>query len=100
MSRHSFLPALVLGLTVLILMSVSPSARACMCGAIEPDAAYQNAFLVFTGTVEKITELTRNIVREGKPALTSDGRIVRITVEEYFKGTGGAEIELRSGNTS
>jgi hypothetical protein len=100
MPRHSFLPALVLALTVLMFMSVSRSARACMCGAIEPDLAYQNAFLVFTGTVEKITELTRKIVHEGKPALTSDGRIVRITVEEYFKGTGGTEIDLRGGNTS
>lgn len=98
MSRYSSLPALVLVLTVL--MSASPSARACVCGAIEPDAAYQNAFLVFTGTVEKVTELTREIAHDGKRALTSDGRLVRITAEEYFKGTGGSEIELRGSNTS
>ena len=100
MYRHSFLPALAVVLTVLVLMSMSRSARACMCGPLEPDLAYQNAILVFTGSVDKITELTREIVYEGKPALASHGRIVRITVEEYFKGTGGAEIELRSENTS
>lgn len=100
MARHSFLPALVLALTGLMLMSMSHSTRACVCGAIEPDAAYQNAFLVFTGTVEKVTELTREIVRDGKPLLTSGGPVTRITVEEYFKGTGGAEIELRGSNTS
>ena len=98
MSRHNFLPALVLALTVL--MSVSHSSRACVCGAIEPDAAYQNAFLVFTGTVEKVTELTREGVHDGKPVMASEGRVTRITVEEYFKGTGGPEIELRGANTS
>ena len=98
MPRHSFLPVLVLALTVL--MSVSHSSRACVCGAIEPDAAYQNAFLVFTGTVEKVTELTREVDQDDKHLLTSEGRVTRITVEEYFKGTGGTEIELRGGNTS
>ena len=100
MPRHSFLSVLVLALTALTLISVSHSTRACVCGAIEPDAAYQNAFLVFTGTVEKVTELNRDVVHDGKTLQTSDGRIVRITVEEYFKGTGGAEIELRGENTS
>src|SRR5512132_769983 len=98
MPRHSFLPVLLLALT--LLMSVSHSSRACICGAIEPDAAYQNAFLVFTGTVEKVTELTREGVHDGKPLMASDGRVTRITVEEYFKGTGGPEIELRGANTS
>jgi len=98
MFRHSFLPVLVLALTVLI--SVSHSLRACVCGAIEPDAAYQNAFLVFTGTVEKVTELTRESVHDGKPVMASEGRVTRITVEEYFKGSGGPEIELRGANTS
>lgn len=100
MARHSFLSALVLALTVLMLMSAPRSARACMCGAIEPDAAYQNAFLVFTGTVEKLTELTREVVHNGKTLPTYEGRVARIAVEEYFKGTGGTELELRSGNTS
>jgi len=100
MTRHRFLPALVLALTVLMLISVSPSTRACICGAIEPDAAYQNAFLVFSGTVEKVTELTREVVQDARSLPTSEGRVARITVEEYFKGTGGAEIELREGNTS
>lgn len=98
MYRHSFLSALALVLTVLVLMS--PTARACMCGPLEPDLGYQNAVLVFTGSVDKITEITREIIHEGKPALASEGRIVRITVEDYFKGTGGAEIELRSENSS
>lgn len=100
MTRHSFSPALVLALTTLMLMSVSRSARACMCGAIEPDVAHQNAAVVFTGKVEKITELTREVVQGDKNLPTSDGRIVRMTVEEYFKGTGGTEIELLSENTS
>jgi uncharacterized protein DUF1416 len=98
MPRHSFLSVLVLALAVLL--SVSHSSRACVCGAIEPDVAYQNAFLVFTGTVEKVTELTREAVHDGKSVMASDGRVTRITVEEYFKGTGGPEIELRGGNTS
>jgi hypothetical protein len=100
MTRHSFLSAVVLALTAIMFVSVSPSVRACMCPGIEPDLAYQNASVVFMGTVEKITELTREIVHEGIPARASDGRIVRITVEEYFKGTGGPEIELRGNNTS
>lgn len=100
MYRHSFLSAHALVLTVLVLMSMSPTARACICGRLEPDLAYQNAILVFTGSVDKITEITREIIHEGKPALASDGHIVRIIVEDYFKGTGGADIELRSENTS
>jgi 5-hydroxyisourate hydrolase-like protein (transthyretin family) len=100
MYRHSFLSAHALVLTVLVLTSMPRTTRACMCGLLEPDLAYQNASLVFTGSVDRITELTRETVHEGKPALASDGRIVRITVEEYFKGTGGAEVELRSENTS
>lgn len=95
---HNFVPAFAL--TVLVLISAPHSARACVCGAIEPDAAYQDAFLVFTGTVEKVTELTREIVQDGKRFPGYDGHVVRIAVEEFFKGTGGTEIELRSGNTS
>ena len=79
MPRHSVLSVLVLALAVLL--SVSHSARACVCGAIEPDVAYQNAFLVFTGTVEKVTELTREAVHDGKPVMASEGRVTRITVE-------------------
>jgi len=100
MPRHSFLTAAALATTLLVFMLVSRSASACMCGAIEPDLAYQNAILVFTGTVAKITDLTRDVVHEGKPRLESYGRIVRITVEESFKGNGATEIELRSENSS
>ena len=100
MIRHSFLTAVVLALTALTLMSASQSTHACSCPRIQPDAAYQNAFLIFTGTVEKITELTREVVQDGKTVPGSDGRVVRITVDEYFKGAGGPEIELHGGNTS
>src|SRR4030095_12926656 len=83
MPRHSFLTAAVLATTLLTFMLVSRSASACQCGGIEPDLAYQNAILVFTGTVEKTTPLT-----------------VRLTVEEPFKGNVGTEIELRSNRSS
>jgi 5-hydroxyisourate hydrolase-like protein (transthyretin family) len=100
MSRHSILSVVVFALVTLVLMSTPRTTRACMCPMIEPDVAYQNASIVFTGTVDKITELTRETPREGQLAMTSDGRIVRIAIEEYFKGTGDSEIELRGENTS
>ena len=100
MSQHRILPVIVFSLVALVLISTPRTTRACLCPMIEPDAAYQNAVLVFAGTVDKITELTREIAHEGTLAPTSDGRIVRFTVEEIFKGTVGGGIELRSGNSS
>jgi hypothetical protein len=100
MTRSRFLPSFMLALTVLMLFCVPHSTRACVCGRIEPDEAYQNAFLIFTGTVEKVTDVWREVVHDGKPLLSSDGQVTRIAVEEYFKGSGGPEIELRGGNSS
>ncbi len=100
MARPNFLPAFVLAPTVLMLFCVPHSTRACVCGRIEPDAAYQNAFLVFTGAVEKVTDVRREVGQEGKPLLSSDGPVTRVAVEEYFKGSGGPEIELHGSNTS
>lgn len=97
--------SLVLGL---IAISTSPSAHACLCPIIEPDVAYQNAVIVFSGAVEKITDHKRtieqkreieNTVQLGLPTII-DGRTVRLKVEEYFKGSGAAEIDLRISNTS
>lgn len=96
MPRHRFLSVAVL---VILLFTVPRSVRACMCPMIEPDGAYQNAAVVFTGTAKKITELNR-VVREGSLDLSPAGRIVRFAVEEYFKGGADAEIELRGGNSS
>jgi Carboxypeptidase regulatory-like domain len=100
MTRLSFLSPIVIALTALLLIWAPRSARACSCPAIELDVAYQDAVVVFTGTVDKITELKREIVHEGKPAQTSDSRIVRFTVEEIFKGAVGTDVELRGENTS
>ncbi|HSB09797.1 MAG TPA: carboxypeptidase regulatory-like domain-containing protein [Blastocatellia bacterium] len=100
MARQRSFLGLVPALAVLTVMSAPRSASACVCGRIEPDAAYQNALLVFTGTVEKVTEQTRGIVQDGKFLETPNGSLTRITVEEYFKGAGGAEIELRGSNTT
>ena len=100
MPRNSFLSATVLATTLLLFVSGSRSARACMCGSIEPDLAYQNAILVFTGTVATITPLTRESSHEGKTIWSTFGRIVRLTVEESFKGNGATEIELRTENSS
>jgi hypothetical protein len=98
MSRQGL--SFALALAGLAVLAVSPSARGCVCGLIEPDTAYRSAVLVFTGTVEKVTELTREVVEDGKTFLSSEGRITRLKVEKYFKGAGDSEIELRSSNTS
>src|SRR6266478_2721045 len=100
MKRHIFSVALILALVGLTLIPLWQSARACSCPLIEPDTAYQQAFLIFTGKVEKVTELTREVVQDGKAFQSSEGRVTNFTVEEYFKGGGGPEIELRGGNTS
>jgi hypothetical protein len=49
MPRHNFLSAVVFTTTLLACLAISRSAVACMCASIEPDLAYQNAFVVFTG---------------------------------------------------
>jgi hypothetical protein len=108
MARHSFTLVLMLALTGFILLSVPHTTNACSCGLIGPDTAYQQAVLVFTGTVEKVDWLTREVIRDGKPArdpegkpmLLSEGHLARLVVDEYFKGTGGAEIELLGSGTS
>ena len=91
---------IILGLLGLLLIWVPGPVRGCSCPLIEPDEAYQRAFLIFTGTVKEVTELTRNVIQDGKTLLTSDGRVTKFAAEEYFKGGGGPEIELRGGNTS
>jgi 5-hydroxyisourate hydrolase-like protein (transthyretin family) len=100
--------ALALTLTSLLLMAASHQVRACSCALIEPDTAYQQAFLIFTGTAEKVTWPTREVIQDGKPVLDPEGRptfrsegyIARFSVQEYFKGAGGTEIELRGSGTS
>jgi len=62
--------------------------------------AYQQALLVFTGTVNSVTEIAPPLGLDGKPLPISQGHVTRITVDEYFKGRGGAEIDLVGGNTS
>jgi 5-hydroxyisourate hydrolase-like protein (transthyretin family) len=100
MPRHNFLSAVALTTTLLVCLAISRSAVACMCASIEPDLAYQNAILVFTGTVASITPLTREAVHDGKTMWSTFGHIVRLTVQESFKGNLGTEIELRSNSTS
>src|SRR5215475_1545517 len=97
--RRSISASVIL-LAALILISVVQSVPACSCPLIEPDTAYQNAIVVFSGTVEKVTEITRESVDDGKTRVTSDGRIALVKVEQYFKGSGGKTIELRSRNSS
>lgn len=99
MIRHGFSVALIVALIGLTLIPFWQSARACDCELIEPDVAYQQALIIFTGKVEKVTELTREVVQDGKPVMSSEGRVAHFTVEEYFKGGGGPEIDLRGGNT-
>lgn len=106
MIRHSF--SLVLALTGIMLLSASYQVRACMCAMIEPDTAYHRAVVVFTGTVEKASWLTSDVIQDGKPVLSPDGRptfrsegqLARFAVDEYFKGKGGPEIELQGSGTS
>jgi hypothetical protein len=108
MVRRCFSSALLLVLAVLIIGLVPHTADACTCEVIEPDRSYQRAVLVFTGTVEKVDWLTREVIRDGKPVLDPDGRptfrseghLARLVVDEYFKGTGGTEIELQGTGTS
>src|SRR5215471_13784455 len=99
MTRYRSL-ALGVSLILLSLALYSERAGACVCSAIEPDVAYQQALLVFTGTVESVTDITSPVVRDGKSILTTQGRVTRMTVDEYFKGNGGTELELIGGNTS
>jgi hypothetical protein len=73
---------------------------ACVCPIIEPDAAYRQALLVFTGTVNSVTEVNSPVEHDEKPLPISQSHVTRMTVDEYFKGTGGAEIDLIGGNTS
>ena len=97
--RRSISASLIF-LAAVMLISVVQSVPACSCFAIEPDTAYQNAIVVFSGTVERVNEITREIVYDGKTRVTSDGRIAIVKVEQYFKGSGGPTIELRSRNSS
>src|SRR5262245_26045603 len=99
MARYRSL-AFEVSLILLSLASYSERASACVCSPIEPDVAYQQALLVFTGTVEAVTDITSPVVRDGKSLLNSQGRVTRLTVDEYFKGRGGTELELIGGNTS
>jgi len=62
--------------------------------------AYQQALLVFTGTVNSVTEIAPPVGLDGKPLPVSQGHVTRLTVDEYFKARGGAEIDLIGGNTS
>jgi len=100
MIRSKFLFALALALSAITLMFLSHSARACSCMIIEPDMAYNQAFIVFLGTVEKITEPPRQTLPGGITVMGPDGPVTRLKVEQYFKGTGDAEIELHGGNTT
>src|SRR5262249_32557537 len=52
------------------------------------------------GTVNSVTEITSPVAHDGKTPPMSQGRVTRMTVDEYFKGSGGAEIDLIGGNTS
>src|SRR5215467_4308473 len=99
MSRHR---SLALGLTLVWLLAGSATKRvgACSCFRIEPDVAYQQALLVFTGTVNSVTEIAPPVGLDGKPLPVSQGHVTRLTVDEYFKARGGAEIDLIGGNTS
>ncbi len=108
MAHSRFFLALGLILIGLMLMAPSHQVRACSCAQIEPDTAYQQAFLIFTGTAEKVIWPTREVIEDGKPVLDSEGKpmlhhegqVARFSVQEYFKGDGGKEIELRSSGTS
>jgi hypothetical protein len=108
MAHRGFSFVLGLILTGLILMVASHSARACSCARIEPDTAYQQAFLIFTGTAEEITWPTREAIQDGKPVLDPDGRptfysegyVARFSVQEYFKGDSGTKLELRGSGTT
>ena len=75
MIRHSFSVALILALVGLTMIPFLQSARACSCPFIEPDVAYQQAFLIFTGKVEKVTELTREVAQEAKPCCLPRGAL-------------------------
>ena len=97
MTQRRLIISIGLGLVALIALSTSRSAHACLCPLIEPDVAYQNAPLIFTGTVEKITEHKSESGRDGQRDLPIvEGRTIRFSVEEYFKGSGAAEIDLRA----
>ena len=88
MLRHRFL---ALGFIVvwLLIGSGTPRVGACGCPIIEPDAAYQQALLVFTGTVNSVTAIAYPAGHNGRPLPISQGHVTHLTVDEYFKGTGG-----------
>jgi hypothetical protein len=67
---------------------------------IEPDIAFLNAAIIFTGTVQKVTYLTHPAVQNGTQVLAFEGSITSFRITEYFKGTGGPELEIRGGNTN
>ena len=90
----------ILVLIGFIFVSTPGTVYACGCPIIEPDAAYRQAGLIFTGTVKEVISPTRNATQEGQPVQIPEGQITRFVVEEYFKGTGDAQLELRGNNTS
>lgn len=108
MMRHRVSFTLWIILTVLMSGWASHTAYACSCESIEPDIAYQRALLIFIGKVEKSTMLTRDVLKDGKPVVDSEGRhsfqsegiVTHFSVEEYFKGNGGPEVKLTGTGTT
>jgi protocatechuate 3,4-dioxygenase beta subunit len=94
MARRTLSLAVAIALTVLAVVSTPRAARACGCGFVQPDDAYNDAALVFVGTVAETAYRPRKVVEDGR---TTDGvsvQVVRFAVEEYFKGGGDASVEL------
>jgi hypothetical protein len=96
--KLSLMPVLLL--VGFFLLSFPDAIHACSCPVIEPDYAYQRAAIIFTGTVNQITELKGKGDTDGSALQFVEGHLTRFTVEEFYKGRGGAEVELRGGNTS
>lgn len=81
MAHHRF--SVAFGLTLAGLMFVVASQRvyACSCPPIEPDAAYLNAALVFTGTAVKVDWASSEVLKDGKPKQDAEGRFVHQAFE-------------------